>query len=156
MPFDFVEAIRLVAMQAVAECSPEYQLRSVMRWWSREFHTPLAEVYEIPLENILLDYYECKYEEMDDSQRHYEIGELLKTKEQITKAKVAEDKAEVEDEAYLRKVMEEAKKVPIEEPKKVEPPPPELPEISMDFSEQQSFEEALEQDAMAPPPKKKR
>lgn len=154
--FDFIEAIKAIALVEVIDGSYDYQIRTVLRWWSREFHTPLSEVYDMPLEDILRDYFECKYQDLDDSQRHYEIGELLKTKEQITKAKVAEDKAEVEDEAYLRKVLEEAKKVPIEEPKKVEPPPPELPEISMDFSEQQSFEEALEQDAMAPPPKKKR
>lgn len=150
----FVESIRLLAMQAVLDSDPDYQLRSVLRWYSREFHTPLSEVYDIPIDEVIEAFYECKYEDMDDGQRNFEIGELLKTNQAVVEAKKKEDADEVDDVAFLQKVMEEAKSVVIPKPepqKPIEAPP----DISMSFDSNLDID-ALDRDSMTPPPKKKR
>jgi hypothetical protein len=66
------EAVRLAALQVVfdsrrkkpKEVDPEYYLRRIFRWYSKTFATPLHEVEELPLSDVLQHYWEEHYEDM--------------------------------------------------------------------------------------------
>lgn len=79
---DRYRALRLRAMQAVEHPDSDDQLRSIFRWYSRTFHTPLHLVEELPVDDVLSAYYEESYEGMNDEERKRETAELLETPEQ--------------------------------------------------------------------------
>lgn len=100
-------AHRLIALNTVLhpDTDPDYELRRIFRWFSKTFNTPLAQVYGLPLDEVLQHYYEARYEELEDAepedndqdQRPYLIRErdiLCETAEerQIRLVVEAEDK----------------------------------------------------------------
>lgn len=81
-----------------------YFLRRVFRWYSKRFSTPLSDVEDLSLEEVLRHYYEETYEDMDDQHRELERVSLLETAEE----REARQKRELEeDEEYVREVAEE-------------------------------------------------
>lgn len=68
------EAIRLAALQVVfdshrkkpKEPDPEYFLRRVFRAYSKKFFTPLHEVEELPLDDVLQHFWEEHFEEVGE------------------------------------------------------------------------------------------
>ena len=53
-----LRALRLIALAEADEQSLEAWYKSVCRWYSREFHTPLQQVLEMSDEYVLATYYE--------------------------------------------------------------------------------------------------
>lgn len=149
------EAIRLQSLKTVMRPDEDYHLRSVMRWYSREFHTPLDQVYGIPVEEVLRDYFECKYEEMEEYQLE-ELREYLTCSDE-ERARMEEEA--MDEEADAAKFYEEALKEAELEDTEAPPPPiptaapgmsaasfvPDpilpLPEISMKFDETNNLSE---------------
>lgn len=118
---DYYTAMQLAAMEAVLHPTMESFSRSICRWYSREFATPLHEAYELPFEDVLQAYYEASYENMPEEERQIELDRLLETddeKAQRLEAEKADEKSEDELAAALEKaVQEDAKKGKIVEPK---------------------------------------
>lgn len=108
-PDSWLEDLQALAMREVVVGSNAGFLRSVFRWYSHEFHTPLHLVDELPLEDVLTHYFEYHYNEMTDGQRQLEIERMLMTPEQLKAAKLAED-AEDADAAEIAKMEGEAGK----------------------------------------------
>jgi len=143
---DFGKAIRLVALRNVIRQDGHYILRYIQRWYSKTFATPLDQVDDLPLEDVLMAYFESYYEEMKEEERAKEIETLLETEEQRQARERAEDvdQAEreefakftvAEDERKAKKKATEAEKKKIENvvdpraPKPLRPAPREEPDL---------------------------
>lgn len=113
-------AHRLSALNAVLhpETDPEYELRRIFRWYSKEFHVPLPQVYDLPLDDVLQHYYEAKYEQMegvepdekDQDQRPYLIRErdfLCETPEERRRRIIEEEEDKRIGDKFQRQVEEE-------------------------------------------------
>jgi hypothetical protein len=122
---DLFKAIRLCAFGAVKNKDSEYLLRYICRWYSREFSTPLAEVYDIPLEELLQHFFECRYEDMGDEELEAEAALLRETQAERLEREAREREAAMADDEFFRQVKEEARqqalKNPVDLNKKIEP-----------------------------------
>ena len=159
------DAIRFRALYNVLHPDYHYSIRYIIRWYSRTFSTPIAQVMELPLDEVLLHYYECHYEEMDETQVQFEIDHLLES-EEIRASKIREEEArEVEDVQFQRQV--EGEEASAQEEKNVkansepQPPLPRLdapipPDMSVKFLDPNLFEEALDGFGIMPPPVRKK
>lgn len=175
---DNISALQLVALRDVIKGSGDYNIRYIIRWYSKTFHTPLHVVEDLPIDDILQAFFEVRYEEMPDEMRHQEIVKLLETEEQKAARRKAEDEADAEGAEFAAQaekqiVAKEAKKVQVEQkkadsfqkaadsipdlvPVTTERPPPDIkihPDIKMTFVEDNEFEDILD-GGFGPPPKK--
>jgi hypothetical protein len=89
---DFYKALKCLSLKAVINPSYEDFLRSVHRYYSKTFSTPLTEVEKLPLDYVLRAYYEDIFEKMDEDERYAELDILIETEEE-TKARLAKEKA---------------------------------------------------------------
>lgn len=113
------EAIKIKALHSVLKPDTEYYIRRVARWYSKTYHTPLMEVYSLPLEYLLLEFYEDKYENMEEEDRHLELEEAIETQEQRKERLALEDLDKLNEYELLRISEEEnkkKKKLPKEKP----------------------------------------
>jgi hypothetical protein len=105
------KAARVLALKSVLYPDDLYYLRRIFRWYSRNFHTPLHVVGELPLEDVLEAYYEDNYEHLtsddDPTKLTEELQELTETDQQRFRREMLEQSVELDDEEYLRQVMEE-------------------------------------------------
>lgn len=71
--------IRVEAFAAVLRGDDDFQYREIMRWYSREFSTPLPQVEELDREDVLQHYWECHYVEAQekDPEGFFRQGALL-------------------------------------------------------------------------------
>lgn len=99
------QALRLVAMRAVVRPDREYLIRRIIRWYAKTFSTPIGVVEEMPLDRVLLDFYEEKYAEMSEEDRDAEIAELVATEDERYTQMVAKD-AEEADLFEFERLME--------------------------------------------------
>lgn len=99
---DRYEALRLIALRGAYRPDTEASVRYVMRWYSKTFHTPLHEVYELPLDDIWLAFYEERYQSMDPNELESEVAEALESPE-------ARNEREMSEEVEKASVMEFAK-----------------------------------------------
>jgi hypothetical protein len=77
-----IKAIKTLAMAAVVSEDDSYNLRYIQRWYSKEYSTPLADVEDIPSQDLLQTYFEVRYEDMAATDRKQEIERLLETEEE--------------------------------------------------------------------------
>jgi hypothetical protein len=96
------EALRLVALQGAYKPDAESNVRYVMRWYSKTFHTPLHEVYDLPLEDVWLAFYEERYQALEKEDLEDEVSKALESPE-------ARNEREMEDEAEKASALEFAK-----------------------------------------------
>src|SRR5882762_7553048 len=97
-------ALRTVALRDVLKEAPDYQIRSIFRWYSKTFHVPLPEVDMLPMDDVLQAFYECQYEDMDIDEREKERQLLIESDEERHKRLMAEaleefDRVSFEEEA---------------------------------------------------------
>lgn len=92
----FLEAIRLKALYAVQHPDRQYFIRTVIRWYSKTFHTPIQAVEELLLEEVLQTYYEEQYRDLPPEELEKEIKELTLDPEEQIKQKLLEDQEEAE------------------------------------------------------------
>lgn len=83
---DHFSALRILALSDVAEArrdggtpSPAYMLRRIARWYSTEFSTPLHQVDELPLDDLMQAWYESQYEELSDEKLNHELATTTET-----------------------------------------------------------------------------
>lgn len=96
------EALRLVALQGAYKPDAESNVRYVMRWYSKTFHTPLHEVYDLPLEDVWLAFYEERYQALEKEDLEDEVAKALESP-------AARHEREMEDEAEKASALEFAK-----------------------------------------------
>lgn len=162
------DAIRLRALRVVLRPDREYFLRRVMRWYSKTFYTPLAQVEDIPTEDLLQTWYEERYAEMAPEDLDRERAELLETPEQRYERILREeaDEAEMFEMSRVVAAEEERKKAAKAKEKKIAETQPALgpikpvemsetdlprpvvatvpPDITMSFVDDAAFQAELE------------
>jgi len=77
--------LQLLAMQAVVKEVGDYNLRHIMRWYSRTFHTPLHMVEDIPLEDVLRHYYEVQFEDLEEPELSAQIERLVTSPDKLAR-----------------------------------------------------------------------
>lgn len=107
---DLLKAIRLLAYDAVTRKGSEYILRFIFRWYSREFSVPLPQVDEIPLEDVLQAFFECRYEQMDEHEREDEESKLRETQPERLEREAREKRESEDDDDFLREAIAEARR----------------------------------------------
>jgi len=114
--------------------------RKVRRWYSREFHTPLFDVYKLDYQFILQQYYESIIE-------GYSYNELLEVTQRNLLDELSES-IEEEDQKYadslIKKQQEQLEKQKVKDTPKTqslnktqsnEANNPKIPEINLKFDE---------------------
>lgn len=130
------EAIRIQALKTVMEPTVDFELRKKFRWYSRTFHTPLKEVEELPVEEVIRTYWETAYDDMTEGELEYEISALVADEQEVKKAEDAE-------EEEVRRLLEEAALENQQVEKATEKPPP-PPDINVTFVDGNLSDEDLE------------
>ena len=93
---DTYSAIRILALKAVMRPDAEYFVRKTIRWYSKTFSTPIADVEQIPFDTVLQAYFEERYGEMSRDELDAERRELLVTEEERRKLITMEEEDEVD------------------------------------------------------------
>jgi len=104
-----LDSIRLLALKSVTEMDAEYRLRFINRWYSRQFHTPLHTVDDLPTEDVLQHFFECMFEDMEEEKRLRSVQELLETKDERQKRLLKEAVDTEDDENWFREVLDDVK-----------------------------------------------
>lgn len=118
----YLDSIRKVAMLAIKKPDDQAVLREIFREYSKMFYTPLHVVEDLPLEFVLLNYYENKYgaildKENGEEELNTHLRHLLSTPEERQKQAREEEEnelkmlEELEQEAAKEKQKEEFKKL---------------------------------------------
>lgn len=138
---DYFEAIRAKCMLAVLKPDSDAWLRYVFRFYSERFHTPLHTVKSLPLEDVLVAFWETRYEDLEPVLLQEELVGITETEED----RQARSEKEEDDDAFLKAAEEEAAKQKRQDQLKVTPvrparvakeaemPAPPLPDIAMKF-----------------------
>lgn len=116
---------QLKAVQALLHDTPDFFYRKVCRWYSKEYHTPLIQVYDLPYHHVLQNYYEAQFDKRSyNDVFDYTTKELLKLfidkEEEANKAfaeellkeqqaTIARKKAKEEKEAQAKAAMQQDK-----------------------------------------------
>lgn len=106
---NYYEAIKAKALHSVLKPDTEYYIRRIIRWYSKTFHTPIQAVQEIPVEYILREYFEERYENMEEEDRDIELEEITETEEQ-RKERLAQEDAEKNSEHQLMEMARQTNK----------------------------------------------
>lgn len=107
---DQYSAVRILAFKAVFDQDPEYILRKIIRWYSKTYYTPIAQVEELPFEEILQAYFEEKYEAMHKDDLEAEKQDILTTAEARQAIVTAEEHDEVDMFLLAQAELKEKKK----------------------------------------------
>lgn len=104
-----IDAVQLIALRSVVKPDGDYFVRRICRWYSREFHTPLHEVEELPLDYVLTQYFESTFEDMEEDERQERIDKLLEPEGKRRERIYQEELEEMEMEEFARFTEEQAK-----------------------------------------------
>jgi hypothetical protein len=103
------DALKLLALRAVMKPDADAHFRSICRWYSITFHTPLHLVDDLPEEDILTAYYERTYEEMEEPDREELLRVMLMTEEEKKIKARQKDVEEAEAFEFTRRLAAEEK-----------------------------------------------
>ena len=76
---ELYEAARILAMEAVRIPDWDAGYRRVCRYFSQNFSTPLAEVFDLPVPFVLQHFYEALYEGMEKDTLRTTIRDAIET-----------------------------------------------------------------------------
>jgi succinate dehydrogenase flavin-adding protein (antitoxin of CptAB toxin-antitoxin module) len=137
---DLLKALRVNAFHAVKHRDSDYVLRFVQRWYSRTFATPLDDVYDVPVEDLLMHFFEARYEEMEDDDLDHELMLLTETDAERTARLAKEAEEAADDDEFFEEQKAKAKK----ENKKIEFDPnaePVIPVKTLGSNQETTFSE---------------
>ena len=106
---DLLTSIKILALRSVQKEDSDYVTRRLCRWYSTTFHCSLNEAENLPIEDLLTIWFECKYEDLDKEEREAEAKILCETKEERLAREEAERQAEKADADFLLQATEAAK-----------------------------------------------
>jgi hypothetical protein len=98
-------AVQADALWAVIDEDPEWEVRQVLRWYSRTFHTPLHEVEELPPEDVFRAWFESRYEQMEHGELIDHARLVIETPEERAERIQREAEREDEDLAFLESAL---------------------------------------------------
>ena len=105
------EQLQILALAAIEDKTWEHQYRTICRWYSREFSTPLQVVeHDLNQIHVLTHYYEDSFERLHNSdseesqQRYSEIRESV-MRTQMSEAEIEE--LDAEDNDWEQQMQEE-------------------------------------------------
>lgn len=106
---ELLKALQLRALRHVVLDTKdrEYYLRHIFRWYSKTFHTPLHIVSTLPLVDVLTAYFEERFEDMDEDERHEELVRLTETDEERRAREAAIEAEKNEADDYAARVAKE-------------------------------------------------
>lgn len=153
MAIDWVESIKILALKEIISKhqSSEFDLRSIARWYSKTFATPLHLVYTLPTYDVLQAYFEETYEELSKSEEG-EI-ELKKIAEELSKSEAEREiaKKEKDKEDVLVHNMEKdcnSNNIKINEKELKDRQKKAKEKIARDKATAKMLEKALDQDSL--------
>ena len=106
---NYFDSLKLIALRAVMKPDGEATYRSICRWYSTTFHTPLHVVEELPQEDVLTAHFEATYEDMTEEERREVLSQLLETEEEKKAKRRAKDEEEAESFNFARRMAQEAR-----------------------------------------------
>jgi hypothetical protein len=101
--------LQAITLHQVVSDTAEYRLRLLYRWYSKTFATPLHLVPSLPLVDILVAFWESKYEEMNEVELEEERKRVIETDDERRARLVSEDVNHVEDDAFAAAIEEQAR-----------------------------------------------
>jgi septal ring factor EnvC (AmiA/AmiB activator) len=115
---DQIRALRILALKEAVnkQQSNDYQLRSIFRWYSKTFHTPLHLVYNLPELDVLQAYYEDAYEHLSESAQESAeskskldelVMELAMTDDELRQYELAKDKEDLWHYSNTKEALEQ-------------------------------------------------
>jgi hypothetical protein len=110
MDKDTLKAIQVLALQSVEDPTYEDFYRSVCRWFSKEFSTPLTEVQEMGDEYVLSHYYETMYAEVKDATGEQSAENYNALKASILLNEHEKTATEMDDEQWAKELNDELAK----------------------------------------------
>jgi len=105
---DQLESIQIQALLDVMEGDFLYHYRRICRWFSTTFHTPLAEVDSLPMEYVLQQFFENRFEDMSKAERK-KLALQMTENEAEKKKRLAKEKAGTDD-AFAKRIAKKARK----------------------------------------------
>ena len=72
-----IDQIKDIAAASIAQPTMESFLRSVFRYYSKTFNTPLHLVETLPLEHVLLNVYEDQFSQYDEDDKEYLLNKTI-------------------------------------------------------------------------------
>ena len=153
----FLETARTLALRDVLIPNEEYLISKIFRWYSKTFSTPLADVYDLPLEDVLRVYFEDRNEGMEPEELEMERKIVLESDDQRSRRLAGEDAEDAEIADILKLEREEIKEPVVEKPREMpkldldpnvreaDLPAPKIlpPDISMTFIATEDFEKEI-------------
>jgi hypothetical protein len=103
---NYVKSLKIIAGHEVLTGSVDYFIRRMMRWYSREFNTPLHDVYGLPLEFVFQQYFENDFEGLEQQDINAKLKFLALSDEKLQRLMREED-AETAD---MHEFVEETKR----------------------------------------------
>lgn len=103
------DALKLIALKGAIKPDAESNVRYVLRWYSKTFHTPLHEVYNLPLEDVWFAYFEERYSDMERADLEEEVAMALESPEARDEREMAEEVEKAQDLTFA-KLAEESNK----------------------------------------------
>jgi hypothetical protein len=102
MAIDHITALRILALHEVVKAnkgnpSADYVMRKIFMWYSEKFHTPLHQVDDLPVDDVMRAYYEYSYANASDEGMEKELWRLTRTEQELDEEKRKKD----EDELYF-------------------------------------------------------
>ncbi len=116
-PFSFIRAVQQIAMAGHLKPDVPAVYRKICRYYSKEFNTPLHEVEQLPIYDVLLHFYEDRYENMEAQERDDIKKQLARTKPERDALEAEKEDETQSDEEWIRQLEEqEAAKAKAKEP----------------------------------------
>ena len=163
----YFEALLVSALRGAVKPTAEDYLKKVFRWNSKTFATPLHQVGDLPLDDVLGAYFEEQFADMGQEELEAEIRLVTEDADEREARERADISKNMDDEKFLEmskkaaaqrkivKKMEERPAIPaLPAPATIERPPPTHgieeplePNIDISFVEQtdeKEFEALLE------------
>lgn len=109
MAKSLADDLQAIAFHDVVVDTQEYRLRLLYRWYSKTFATPLHLVPSIPLTDVLVAFWETRYEEMDEPDLEEERKKIIETEEERIARLIQEDADRVEADAFVAQVEASAR-----------------------------------------------
>jgi hypothetical protein len=112
-----VDDLQILALKAVIDGDSDYNLRFVLRWYSKTFATPLHLVKTLPLPDVIQAFWESRYETMDEDALDDERLKIIETREERVARAIEADKEQMEVEEFMAENSKLVKK-----PGEIQPP----------------------------------
>ncbi len=108
--FGFQRSLQILALDAIVRPDQEAIYRHMCRWYSKNFHVPLPDVIDLPIADVIREYYEGIYDEMDAEELSRVAAEICETDEDRVARLAAEAKKLSQEASSVTASMERIRK----------------------------------------------